>query len=81
MTSQWDLDEDCSQDTQSIEEESRSFTTEDMEDLFRMETRRWLIENAERLFLEKCRTSFLNNTSGGKPAFKKQKTEKGIVID
>lgn len=70
---EWDETEDTQSVDISEDQEGSVLTLEDLEDLFRVEVRRWLIENAERLFLEKCRTSFPAN--GTKPAFKKQKTQ------
>jgi len=73
-------EEDNSQSVDISEDQERAeLTLEDLEDLFRVEVRRWLIENAERLFLEKCRTSFTQ--VNGKPAFKKQKTQYDMKPD
>lgn len=44
--------------SEETEQEPWGMCEEEMEDLFRLETRRWLLENGERLFLEKMKMSW-----------------------
>lgn len=49
------LDGTCSNESTDTQSTLEMLSTEEMEDLYRIECRRWLLKNGDRLFHEKLR--------------------------